>query len=60
MNRHGLIDVATITASAFFVRNNCFFSQSLESDAINEVVRNTVCSVGSLQQDALHVNTTAH
>ncbi|WP_418283092.1 hypothetical protein [Halorubrum sp. DTA98] len=53
MNRHEILDVATVSASALFARNNGFFSRSLESSPIDEAVRNTECTVGDLQPDTV-------
>lgn len=53
MNRHELIDVATVTASSLFVRNGGFFSRSLESHSLDEVVRDTVCLIGDLRPGAV-------
>ncbi len=49
MNRHEILDIATVTASALFVRNRGFFSRSLESPSIQEGVPNTVSTVGDLK-----------
>jgi hypothetical protein len=49
MNRHELIDVATITAGSLFLRGGGFFSRSLESDPIDDVVTDTVSTVGDLR-----------
>lgn len=49
MNRHELVDVATITTSSLFVRNSGFFSRSLESHSIDTVVRDTRSTVGDLR-----------
>lgn len=53
MNRHEILDVATVSASALLVRNNGFFSRSLEGPPIDEAVRNTECTVGDLQPDTV-------
>lgn len=53
MNRHEVIDVAAIAASALFVRNSGFFSRSFESNPIDDVVRNTVSTVGDLHLETV-------
>lgn len=57
MNHHELIDTATITASALFIRNNGFFSRSLESDPIGDAVCDTESTIGDLQPNTVQAVT---
>ncbi|QLG50618.1 hypothetical protein [Natrinema halophilum] len=55
MNRHELIDVATISMSGLLVRNSMFFSRSLSSAPIGDVVSGTAIDIegvrtGSVQE----------
>jgi hypothetical protein len=53
-NRHELLDVATIGASALFVRNDGFFGRSMESYRIDEVVRGATATVEDLRSETVH------
>ncbi|ELY61659.1 hypothetical protein [Natronococcus jeotgali] len=55
MNRHELLDVATISMSGLLVRNSRFFSRSLSSAPIGDVVSGTAIDIedvrtGSVQE----------
>lgn len=48
MKGHGVIDVTAVTAAALLVRDR-FFSQSLSSEPIGDVIHNTEVEVGQLK-----------
>jgi hypothetical protein len=49
MNRHELIDVATISMSGLLIRNSRFFSQSVASAPIGDVVSGTAIDIETIR-----------
>jgi hypothetical protein len=49
MNRHELIDAATISMSGLLLRNSRFFSQSISSAPISDVVRGTAIDIEKIR-----------
>ncbi|ADD06328.1 uncharacterized protein Nmag_2773 [Natrialba magadii ATCC 43099] len=49
MNRHELIDVATISMSGLLLRNSRFFSQSVSSAPIGDVVSDTTIDIENIR-----------